>query len=115
MSRATLAQLVERLIRNQQVAGSIPAGGSTFSYVYLSPSIPPVQNPIKSIRAPADQLRLQCDGGSSYAGRNRFLIMPQGDGRIRVAKLSLRIPGILCFRAEKRGASPTQDLEIHIG
>ena len=28
-SEATLAQLVERLIRNQQVAGSIPAGGST--------------------------------------------------------------------------------------
>ena len=27
---ATLAQLVERLIRNQQVAGSIPAGGSMF-------------------------------------------------------------------------------------
>jgi hypothetical protein len=27
--RATLAQLVERLIRNQQVAGSIPAGGSS--------------------------------------------------------------------------------------
>jgi hypothetical protein len=27
--QATLAQLVERLIRNQQVAGSIPAGGST--------------------------------------------------------------------------------------
>ena len=27
-SEATLAQLVERLIRNQQVAGSIPAGGS---------------------------------------------------------------------------------------
>ena len=27
-SKATLAQLVERLIRNQQVAGSIPAGGS---------------------------------------------------------------------------------------
>jgi hypothetical protein len=27
-ARATLAQLVERLIRNQQVAGSIPAGGS---------------------------------------------------------------------------------------
>jgi hypothetical protein len=27
---ATLAQLVERLIRNQQVAGSIPAGGSSF-------------------------------------------------------------------------------------
>ena len=26
--RATLAQLVERLIRNQQVAGSTPAGGS---------------------------------------------------------------------------------------
>jgi hypothetical protein len=26
---ATLAQLVERLIRNQQVAGSIPAGGSS--------------------------------------------------------------------------------------
>jgi hypothetical protein len=29
--QATLAQLVERLIRNQQVAGSIPAGGSMFS------------------------------------------------------------------------------------
>jgi hypothetical protein len=28
-ARATLAQLVERLIRNQQVAGSIPAGGSS--------------------------------------------------------------------------------------
>ena len=27
--RATLAQLVERLIRNQQVSGSIPEGGST--------------------------------------------------------------------------------------
>src|SRR5450755_3662223 len=27
-SRATLAQLVERLIRNQQVPGSIPEGGS---------------------------------------------------------------------------------------
>ena len=26
--QATLAQLVERLIRNQQVAGSTPAGGS---------------------------------------------------------------------------------------
>ncbi len=30
-NRATLAQLVERLIRNQQVAGSIPAGGSKLS------------------------------------------------------------------------------------
>jgi hypothetical protein len=29
--RATLAQLVERLIRNQQVASSILAGGSMFS------------------------------------------------------------------------------------
>ncbi len=28
VTSATLAQLVERLIRNQQVAGSIPAGGS---------------------------------------------------------------------------------------
>jgi hypothetical protein len=27
-NEATLAQLVERLIRNQQVAGSTPAGGS---------------------------------------------------------------------------------------
>ena len=26
---ATLAQLVEHLIRNEEVAGSIPAGGST--------------------------------------------------------------------------------------
>jgi hypothetical protein len=33
--KATLAQLVERLIRNQQVAGSIPAGGSSLkSRVY---------------------------------------------------------------------------------
>ena len=32
--QATLAQLVERLIRNQQVAGSTPAGGSTFSIPY---------------------------------------------------------------------------------
>jgi hypothetical protein len=32
--RATLAQLVERLIRNQQVAGSIPAGGSTPTNTY---------------------------------------------------------------------------------
>ena len=31
---ATLAQLVERLIRNQQVAGSTPAGGSIFSIRY---------------------------------------------------------------------------------
>jgi hypothetical protein len=31
---ATLAQLVERLIRNQQAAGSIPAGGSMFSITY---------------------------------------------------------------------------------
>ena len=31
---ATLAQLVERLIRNQQVAGSIPAGGSIQSVGY---------------------------------------------------------------------------------
>jgi hypothetical protein len=30
-ARATLAQLAERLIRNQQVAGSTPAGGSSFS------------------------------------------------------------------------------------
>jgi hypothetical protein len=29
--QATLAQLVERLIRNQQVAGSTPAGGSTLN------------------------------------------------------------------------------------
>ena len=29
--KATLAQLVERLIRNQQVAGSIPAGGSSLN------------------------------------------------------------------------------------
>ena len=29
IEQATLAQLVERLIRNQQVAGSIPAGGSS--------------------------------------------------------------------------------------
>jgi membrane protein DedA with SNARE-associated domain len=34
--QATLAQLVERLIRNQQVAGSIPAGGSSlFNHLRL--------------------------------------------------------------------------------
>jgi hypothetical protein len=32
--KATLAQLVERLIRNQQVASSILAGGSIFSNSY---------------------------------------------------------------------------------
>ena len=32
---ATLAQLVERLIRNQQVAGSIPAGGSNKTQSWL--------------------------------------------------------------------------------
>jgi hypothetical protein len=32
--RATLAQLVERLIRNQQVASSILAGGSTYLAFY---------------------------------------------------------------------------------
>jgi hypothetical protein len=32
--KATLAQLVERLIRNQQVAGSTPAGGSIKSIIY---------------------------------------------------------------------------------
>jgi hypothetical protein len=31
---ATLAQLVERLIRNQQVAGSIPAGGSMLNALF---------------------------------------------------------------------------------
>jgi hypothetical protein len=32
-AEATLAQLVERLIRNQQVAGSIPAGGSILIFL----------------------------------------------------------------------------------
>src|SRR6185437_3605672 len=39
--RATLAQLVERLIRNQQVAGSTPAGGSSLKSIFpfiLSPA-----------------------------------------------------------------------------
>ena len=36
--RATLAQLVERLIRNQQVAGSIPAGGSIQNKVVIGKS-----------------------------------------------------------------------------
>jgi hypothetical protein len=40
--RATLAQLVERLIRNQQVAGSIPAGGSIASMTYTDATV--VQN-----------------------------------------------------------------------
>jgi hypothetical protein len=31
LNQATLAQLVERLIRNQQVSGSSPEGGSIFS------------------------------------------------------------------------------------
>ena len=33
-TRATLAQLVERLIRNQQVSGSSPEGGSIKSIIY---------------------------------------------------------------------------------
>lgn len=36
-ARATLAQSVERLIRNQQVSGSIPEGGSTRAFVPESP------------------------------------------------------------------------------
>ena len=43
--RATLAQLVERLIRNQQVAGSIPAGGST-----LTPSNTPQSRLFRGLR-----------------------------------------------------------------
>jgi hypothetical protein len=35
---ATLAQLVERLIRNQQVAGSIPAGGSSLNSRVYEPA-----------------------------------------------------------------------------
>ncbi len=43
--RATLAQLVERLIRNQQVAGSIPAGGSTHEVPYnRKTSCPPIDD-----------------------------------------------------------------------
>jgi hypothetical protein len=42
-SEATLAQLVERLIRNQQVAGSIPAGGSI-------PGRPPTSRPMTGRR-----------------------------------------------------------------
>src|SRR5947209_3977200 len=38
-ARATLAQLVERLIRNQQVAGSIPAGGSSL-FNHVSTELP---------------------------------------------------------------------------
>jgi hypothetical protein len=38
---ATLAQLVERLIRNQQVAGSIPAGGSSSKSITYNPSSRP--------------------------------------------------------------------------
>jgi hypothetical protein len=34
--RATLAQLVEQLIRNEQVAGSNPAGGSIFYRLRVS-------------------------------------------------------------------------------
>ena len=51
MGRATLAQLVERLIRNQQVAGSIPAGGSrnflkTQDFLEaLQPQVPPFWPP----------------------------------------------------------------------
>ena len=39
-SKATLAQLVERLIRNQQVAGSSPAGGSIFLRIGLYTPLP---------------------------------------------------------------------------
>ena len=38
-SQATLAQLVERLIRNQQVAGSIPAGGSNLKSMIYGPAL----------------------------------------------------------------------------
>ena len=46
---ATLAQLVERLIRNQQVAGSIPAGGSIlFRHLQTVAGKLPIQNPPKT-------------------------------------------------------------------
>jgi hypothetical protein len=57
---ATLAQLVERLIRNQQVAGSIPAGGSRFFKHFQQISkIRPVQNLFSELSA---RLRNAGDG-----------------------------------------------------
>ena len=50
--RATLAQLVERLIRNQQVAGSIPAGGSTKNTVVNS-------NPLNQLEVLPEVLKAQ--------------------------------------------------------
>jgi hypothetical protein len=38
MDSATLAQLVERLIRNHEVSGSTPEGGSNFSTAGFSRS-----------------------------------------------------------------------------
>ena len=53
-TRATLAQLVERLIRNQQVAGSTPAGGSiTHSKNWIYSCAPAQPVPPKSIGEPA--------------------------------------------------------------
>jgi hypothetical protein len=64
--RATLAQLVERLIRNQQVSGSIPEGGSipslTSGFILGFESLPP-DLPKRDVglesRAAADGVRLR--------------------------------------------------------
>ena len=66
--RATLAQLVERLIRNQQVAGSIPAGGSIFSKGYLSSSVSdPFKTRSNRLAGFADQFGFQSYRSSSDA------------------------------------------------
>ena len=60
--RATLAQLVEQLIRNQQVAGSNPAGGSK--------EIKQIQEVFQSIRCLFERLPNRCQSASDSSSRS---------------------------------------------
>jgi hypothetical protein len=71
---------VDIQLRNQQVAGSSPAGGSIFSLAYLSYSVSDLFKTCSNrLTGFADQLGLQRYCGSSDACWNRFLIVSQGD------------------------------------
>ena len=65
--KATLAQLVERLIRNQQVAGSIPAGGSS----QIKPSHAPTgRRPLRITTPHEHGMRSSVRGGASLKDVN---------------------------------------------
>lgn len=71
--RATLAQLVERLIRNQQVAGSIPAGGSIFQLAITPAKLDSIGFRIESAGELRAAKRLALDACDAMFG------LPYGD------------------------------------